>query len=201
MRDGKGRSAMKLPKDYSIREISWEEWRKLSKKLSLKIFFSDSLIFPILQSLSDAEKKRIDKLRKRNSFEIFRLALAIFYKKELAGWAVGYQKDSFTFYMMSSAVHPKHRRKGLYTLLLKRTLDRVKQEGFIEITSRHNSTNNEVIIPKLKAGFIIKSMELSEIFGTLIHLSYFPKKIHRDLMKFRSGDAKPKGKIKKLLKL
>lgn len=129
----------------------------------------------------------------------FRLVLAIFYKNRLVAWAAGYQKDAYTFYMMNSAVDKKHRRKGLYTVLLHETVNKVSKEGFIEITSRHNTTNNNVIIPKLKAGFVMKGLEVSENFGTLVHLSFYTKAVVRDVMEFRCGESKPSKKLKKIL--
>lgn len=103
--------------------------------------------------------------------------------------------------MRNSAILPEHRRKGLYTQLLEETLRRVSADGFQKIYSRHSATNNDVIIPKLKAGFTISSLEVSDVFGVLVHLVYFPKKLRRKIMVYRVGDAKPDDEIKKCLGL
>ena len=70
---------------------------------------------------------------------------------------------------------PGHRRKGIYTALMHRVIETVVEKGFQKIYSRHSVTNNDVIVPKLKAGFVISSMEISDVFGVLVHLVYFPK--------------------------
>lgn len=66
---------------------------------------------------------------------------------------------------------------------------------------RHSATNNAVIIPKLKAGFVITSMEISDMFGVLVHLTYFPKVLRRKMITYRVGDMKPDEEIKKCLKI
>ncbi len=190
---------MKVAKAYQIREISWAEYRKLSAPLAKKIFADRSLIFHLQPYLSKAEQKKSELLGKRLSANIFRLVLAVFHRGKIVGWSAGYQMDRFSFYMMNSAVDPKHRRQGIYSLLLKQTMERVLQEGFQEITSRHNSTNNNVIIPKLKAGFVIKSLEISDTFGALVHLSYFPNRTRREVMDFRSGEKRLSPRLKKKL--
>ena len=58
---------------------------------------------------------------------------------------------------------------------------------FKEIFSRHNATNNPVIIPKLKMGFIISGLEVSDTFGTLLQVKYYTNEKRRDIMDFRTG--------------
>ena len=79
---------------------------------------------------------------------------------------------------------------------MNKVLERVKSLGFQIITSRHKTTNNSIIIPKLKAGFVITSIEVSDRFGTLVHLSYFFNQIRRNVMEFRTGDLKPDAQLK-----
>lgn len=191
---------MKLAKSYQLKEIPWAEFRKLSAPLANKIFTNRSLIFHLYPHLSKSEQKKSDLLGKRLSANIYRLVLAVFHRGKLVGWSAGYQMDRFSFYMMNSAVDPKHRRKGIYTILLQETKKRVLREGFQEITSRHNTTNNNVIIPKLKAGFVVKSLEISDTFGALVHLSYFPHKTRKEVMEFRSGEKKLSPRLKQKLK-
>jgi hypothetical protein len=42
-------------------------------------------------------------------------------------------------------------------------------------------------------------MEVSDMFGTLIHLHYFPKELRRKMMDYRVGQIKPDEEIKKSL--
>lgn len=101
--------------------------------------------------------------------------------------------------MQNSGVLPEHRRKGLYSELVKRVVNVATGLGFQDIWSRHNTTNNAVIIPKLKQGFLITGIEVTDIFGTLIHLHYYPKEIRRRMTDYRVGQIKPDAEIKKYL--
>lgn len=42
-------------------------------------------------------------------------------------------------------------------------------------------------------------MEVSDLFGTLIHLTYFPKELRRKMTDFRVGQMKPDKEIKQHL--
>ncbi len=108
-------------------------------------------------------------------------------KRELVGWTFGYQKEWTTFYMTNTAIFETHRRKGIYTALLNKVLALLKDKGFRRVTSRHGANNNAVLIPKLKAGFVISGLEISEAFGILVHLTYFFKEEERKIMAFRVG--------------
>lgn len=125
--------------------------------------------------------------------------MALFYKNDFIGWSFGFQESIETYYMCNSAILPDHRRKGLYTKLVETTLEIVKEIGFQTIYSRHTTTNSAVIIPKLKAGFLITHFELSDKFGSLIHLTYFTKEVRRKILDYRAGQTKPDDEIKSLL--
>jgi hypothetical protein len=58
-----------------------------------------------------------------------------------------------------------------------------------------------VLVPKLRAGFVITGLELSERFGTLVHLSYFFNALRRRVLDVRSGEALPEGQVKSSLRL
>ncbi len=102
------------------------------------------------------------------------------------------------FYMCNSAIFEEHRKKGLYTCLMKEMLKRARSRGFAKIYSRHITTNNDILIAKLKQGFKITNFELSESFGTMVHLTYFPTKIKNDILDFRAGYKRPNKKMKKI---
>lgn len=189
-----------LPENYSIKKMSRKEFFPLWKEHASRIFDDHSQIFRVFESLTNQDKEKESELRQLMG-EPFTLQLGLFYKNEFVGWSAGHQESSETFYMRNSAVLPEHRRKGLYTALLNKTVEVVTYKGFQKIYSRHSSTNNEVIIPKLKVGFMISSLEVSDVFGVLVHLSYFPKELRRKMMIYRVGDLKPDDEIKKWLKI
>ena len=192
----------KLPKDYSIIEVPAKEFWKLCEKPARKIF-SDNLDYYGTDLIdTKSEKKKFNKLTQEfDSPKHYKIFLVLFYKTKLVGWSWGYQQTALTFYMCNSAVDPKHRRKGLYTILMNEVVQKATEKGFQTITSRHIITNNDVIIAKLKAGFKIISFELSERFGTMIVLNYFTQKIRHDILDFRSGFKYPDKKMKKIFKL
>lgn len=192
----------KLPKDYSIKELPTEEFRKLWEKPARKIF-SDNLDYYGSDLIdTKSESKKFKKLFKEfNSSQHYRINLGLYYKNKFIGWSWGYQQTALTFYMCNSAVDTKYRRKGLYTILLNEVIKRTAAQGFQSIYSRHIITNNDVIIAKLKTGFKITNFELSEKFGVLVHLTYFPQKIRNEILDFRSGFKYPSKKLKKIFKL
>jgi GNAT superfamily N-acetyltransferase len=125
----------------------------------------------------------------------FRLDLGIFLDDECVGWHFGIQESAEKFYMINTALLPEHRGRGVYTALLKRVLDILRAEAFQIVYSRHAATNNQVIVPKLKAGFIITGFELSDRFGTLVHLSYFFNPMRRRVLDVRAGQVRPDAEV------
>ena len=115
------------------------------------------------------------------------LRIAAYDQEELVGVSYGRHAEDSTFNMSISLVSPAYRRQGLYGEMLRYVLARTKQDGFLKVTSRHRATNNAVIIPKLKAGFVISGMELDPAFGTMVHLSYFHHPKLWELMEARAG--------------
>ncbi|HYF01961.1 MAG TPA: GNAT family N-acetyltransferase [Patescibacteria group bacterium] len=150
--------------------------------------------------LSDDEKALLKTLS-QNTGMPFTLHLGIFLKGELIGWSYGWQESAEKYYMCNTAILKEHRRKGIYTALLPEVLKILKDKGFQIAYSRHAATNNDIIIPKLKAGFVISGMEISDKFGTLVHLSYFFNNIRRRMIDFRSGQSTLDEDLRKFLKL
>jgi ribosomal protein S18 acetylase RimI-like enzyme len=192
----------KLPKGYVIKEVPTEDFGKLWEKPATKIF-SDNLDYYGTDLIdTETERRKFKELIKDfNGAKAFRINLALYHEGKFVGWSWGFQQTALSFYMCNSAILPKHRRKGLYTILMKEVVKRAVAKGFQSIFSRHIMTNNDVIIAKLKAGFKITSVELSERFGTLVHLTYFPQKTRQEILDFRSGFKYPSKKIKKIFKL
>ena len=191
---------VKLPKGYKFVELPTEEFQKLWNEWGPKIFQSNDISLDVQKILSDEERLQIKNLHK-NLIQLIRFNLCIFKGEEFCGWFTGDQYNNETFYMRNSAILPDHRRKGLYTALLFEVLERVEKMGFQVVLSRHTTTNNSIIIPKLKVGFVITSIEVSDRFGTLVHLSYFFNEKRHRVMKFRSGELKPDNVLMTALRL
>jgi len=188
-----------IPAPYHIEKMTWEALKPFFIEHRPKLF-TECFSLASNKTLSDVEQEKMAILA-QNMGSPFTLNLGLFHNKKPIGWSFGWQKDRETYYMTNSAIVPQHRRKGLYSCLLQKTIEEVQAVGFQIIESRHTATNNPVIIPKLKCGFIISGMEISDVFGTLVHLRYYTNPVRRHLMDIRSGQAKPDVDLMKKLEI
>lgn len=185
---------------YYLKSLSKEEFIKAQGNTGKEVFSKEHYIFPNTY-LSDQEKDNISHLNKEMNATPFSLHLVIFDKDDnFVAWSYGFQENAHNYYMCNSGVVESHRRKGLYTLLLNETVKIVSEKGFQVIYSRHNATNNSVIIPKLKAGFTISNFELSDMFGVLVHLKFYTNPTRRKINDYRSGQLAPDEQINSLFK-
>lgn len=158
--------------------------------------FAQEQHLPSGYAYSETEREAIWTLRDRLA-ESFILAIGIFQGDTFVGWHVGNQFKSDTFEMSSTGILQAHRRRGLYAALITIVLAHVKSIGFQVVSSRHNATNNAVIIPKLKAGFVISGFEVDDRFGTLVQLSYYFNPLRRKMIDVRVGQRKPDDETRK----
>lgn len=189
-----------MDESYSIRELSEAEFEPLFDKHKFSMF-AGVHSYDIQHVLTDVEQQRIKELEE-NLGAPYRLYLGVFdIDNEFVGWSWGKQENASTFYMVSSAVLERHRRKGIYSALIAHSIERLSKAGFQLVYSRHCATNNDVIIPKLKAGFLISKMEIDDRYGVLIHLHYYTNSHRRRIMDYRSGQETPDMKIKQVFGL
>lgn len=188
------------PEGYVIRPLSEQVFERLTQGPLRSLFFDASPVFRPSDVLNAAELEKLEALRFRLE-DRYCLFLGIFHSEKLVGWSWGYQESADTFYMTNSAVLAEHRRKGLYTALILNVLDRVTAQGFTKVYSRHVATNNAVIISKLKAGFVITALEISDAWGILVQLAFYAHPTRRKMMDFRTGRIRPDEEIKRLLRL
>lgn len=149
--------------------------------------FDSHFLFDFRKHFTSAEKERLS--QRRNN--LFSLHLFILHQNEIIGWFFGFQKYD-SFYMCNTGLFKTYRNKGIYTALLPQIIKRLKAEGFATITSKHLASNNAVLIPKLKAGFQIKGMEIDENFGTMINLVYYNNSVMQKAYLMRTGEEKLK---------
>jgi GNAT superfamily N-acetyltransferase len=180
--------------------MSADEFAPLWQRQTKVLFDDSQLMYRPIESYSEEERAKIPLLREHLK-SVVQIRLGVFFQNEFIGWSWGFQETPETFYMCNSGILEPHRRKGLYTILMKRVVDAATKEGFQRIYSRHTATNNPIIIAKLKAGFFITNFELSDTFGVLLHLCYYPNATRRKVLDFRAGQAKPDDEIRKLFKL
>ncbi len=151
-----------------------------------------------LYALPETEQGALDTLGERLSGR-YRLGFGIFQGEAFVGWHLGQQTLAGIFEMMRTGITQKHQGRGLYTALLPIILKQLKNDGFQIVVSHHNLTNNAVIIPKLKAGFVISGFKADDRFGTLVQLSYYFNPLRRKMLDVRVGQRRPDEEVKKLL--
>ncbi len=195
-----GKITENLPLNCFIRESQHEEFMPLADKYLSQIFDDNSITFRMRDYLSEQEREQLKKLNAGWDYPYKHYFLA-FHKDQLIGWSWGYQDSRESFYMVNSAVMPEFRGRGIYKRLLEVSLERLVSKGYQRIWSRHNSTNNPIIGVKLKKGFKITAFETSDVFGQLIHLTYFTNDLRKNILEFRSGQLRPNEEVKKALKL
>lgn len=170
------------------------------KKYKDEVFENDHS-YVLWDLLDKKELDSVNKLKEKMGRPYY-LRLGAFDRQgNFLGRSFGFQENSTTFYMCNSGVLEKYRRKGIYSLLLRNCLERLDKLGFQEIYSRHNATNNAVLIPKLKEGFVITKFELSDIFGVLIHLTYFTNRTRKKVLDYRCGQLKPDFELKEIFNI
>ncbi len=185
--------------DYSFRLLSWDELRPMFEEQRVKVF-NRSLYFDVIASLSEAEREA-GQLLNQNKGDLYRLSMGIYHQNEFIGWHFGVQGNSDKYNMRNTALFSEHRNRGVYSALLPHVLTIIKQKGFQVVYSRHHATNNAVIVPKLKAGFIISGFEITDKFGVLVHLSYYFNSLRKKAMQFRTGEIRPDDEIRRLINL
>jgi ribosomal protein S18 acetylase RimI-like enzyme len=177
------RQIWKIHNNFELRLLTSDEMKPFLSEWQPKMFAEANIIFP---EFSDAEGESMKRLRAHmgKPLELF---FGLFQGEIFVGWHVGEQLSVREFYMRNSAVLPEYRGNGLYSAMLRIVLKYLLDLGFQEISSRHNTTNNAVIVPKLKQGFVITAMETTDVFGTLVHLRYFANEKRRALLDYRVG--------------
>ena len=185
--------------DYGFRRIEWSDLAPFYEENRAKIFAGGLTFFPDAV-MADVEREALNQLSKASQNN-FRLNVGIYHGDDLVGWSFGWQQDAFRYYMTNTGILPEHQDKGVYSALLPRILETLTAVGFQIICSRHVATNNQVIVPKLKAGFVITGMELTDMFGLLVHLTWYTNPKRRKVLEFRSGALKPDDEMKALLNL
>jgi GNAT superfamily N-acetyltransferase len=158
--------------------------------------FDQDLDFHFLDALSEGEKAARNKLADnlRTSYQLY---FFIYSEDVFIGWSYGLQKSQEEFQMVNTAIFPEYQGRGVYKRFLSHLLDFLCKEGFQVITSRHRPSNVRVLVPKLKAGFLVTGMQVSDIFGVLVELSYYFNQTREDALRYRMGARLTDDRVKK----
>ncbi len=163
------------------------------------IVFSGNTSINIDVMLSKSEKEKLTKLNRPKGSN-YKLRLYILKGNEKIGWFLGEQINRETFYMRNTGIFEEYRNKGIYKKLLSLLIEILREKGFQKITSSHIVTNSNVIVPKLKAGFMITGFEISDRFGLFVNLTYNFNEIRNKILKYRAGEIGPDKQLSQLLK-
>lgn len=186
--------------DYTYAILSGRTFAPLFEQYR-PLVFGQTFDYRPEDTYSASEALAVRQLQQQISVR-FRLRLGVYYRKRVfVGWTVGWQRDTDSFYMANTGILPAHQRRGIYTHLLPVLLGLVRAEGYQVVESRHTASNNRVIIPKLKAGFIVSGFEISDQFGALVWLRYYFNEGRRRMFDVRSGEHMPDEDMRKLLGL
>jgi len=186
--------------EYSIRELSAEQFEPPFAR-HVGAVFGGVHDYSLDDLLDDAERAQVERLGRRLGSP-WTLRLGAFdHEDRFVGWTWGRQESRHAFYMINSGVLAEHRRRGVYTALIDRCVAAAFDQGFQLVYSRHCATNNAVIIPKLKAGFVISTMEIDDRHGVLVHLRRYANTDRHRIMDYRSGQRGPDERIRNLFGL
>jgi GNAT superfamily N-acetyltransferase len=182
---------------YYFREATVEEFGPFFTENRPKIF-NDSITMTDADWITDEDKHKrmglLSSVKDRYFLRIF-----IMKDEEIIGWHVGRQIDEDLYHMSNTAIFDEYRGKGIYSALLPKLLEIFKEKGFQKVSSRHLASNGAVLVPKLKAGFVITGFEIDERYGILVVLSYIFNERRLKAYKFRTGALRLDGDMKKYL--
>lgn len=167
-------------------------------QLLTRLLLNQGLVIPETTWLSEEEVQATRQLE-QSIKQAFSLRVGAYHRNVLIGWAHGFQDSAESFIMATSAVHPSYRRQGIYTQILRRVLARTKAAGFQVVYSKHVLTNNPILIAKLKMGFTIVGMELSDGQGLLVRLRYLFNERRLAVAYVRAGAQRPQASLMPLL--
>ncbi|MFD1731654.1 GNAT family N-acetyltransferase [Deinococcus malanensis] len=114
----------------------------------------------------------------------------LYHGTELIGWSHAHQRDERTVYMADTGILPEHQGRGLYTRLLPAVLQAFRTAGYTLVQSHHRATNNRVIVPKLRAGFLVQGLNLYE-GGLNVALTLSLDPAYQEAQHVRSGFRAP----------
>ena len=185
-------SKTQLFDDYSVAQVSAETWQAFFDQHHAGAF-PDEHAVSFEPLLSPAERDKLTGLR-HNLSQALHLYFLLYAGEEPIGWHFGFQRSELEYFMANTAVLPGHRNRGVYSAFLRFATARLAQEGFQYLTSIHECDNNAVLVPKLKAGFLIQAlgfliqpMLLESNHGSMIQLVFPMKAEYRAAFNTRLG--------------
>jgi GNAT superfamily N-acetyltransferase len=168
---------LKLNDGYEIVVADKKTVREFLNKHFEAVFPKSSNALPTLL-INKERESAIEALVKDSGYDSLHQEHFLFtFKGEPVGWSTGETADFMTYYMRNSGIIPEHQNKKLYSQFLAHFADYIKEIGYERLTSQHKADNSEILITKLKAGFVISGMDFDERWGALVRVTKF---LHAD---------------------
>lgn len=179
----------------TIEKPQYDEFRAMHEPA----IFPNRFDINCTSAYTSAEQSSIDTLG-ANLASFYDLRLGFFSNDQMIGWSYGIQHNADTFRMVTTGILPEFQGKGIYSSFLKSYSQHIQDKGFQVLFSRHYATNNQVIIPKLRFGFIVSGFEISDQYGLLLWLSYYFNKTREKVMHVRSGFQQPDAEVASIIR-
>lgn len=189
-----------FPPNFRLEICDRDQFYKIVGNMHKSIFDEDTICAWPEDFLSNFEREKLRDLN-LNYQQNYTLHTLLFFQDELAGWSMGFQNTKESFLISNSAILPKFRGRSLYSNMQDEIIKVILSKGFQKIQSFHSLTNNAIILSKLKKGFVITGMEVNDLSGVLIQLTYFSNPRRSEIMDFRAGFKKPSHELKSILKI
>ncbi len=187
-----------LKEQYTLKEIPRQDYDEFRRSHEPTIFPNRFDMY-VTNAYSQNEKDSLEALGRRMG-DPYELRLGFFYNDEMIGWSYGLQVSADTFRMATTGILPQYQGKGIYSAYLQVIASHLKELGFQCLYSRHYATDNGVILPKLRFGFLITGFELTDEYGLLLRLHYFFNETRRKALHVRSGFQQPDESITALIR-
>ena len=103
------------------------------------------------------------------------------------GYALLREDEPGSLRLLNTALVPDARGRGLYAAFLEALLPAARAAGFSGLVSRHRADHNALLIPKLRAGFVLAGLRVDPRFGLQAELVCPFSADRRAMLAYRTG--------------
>jgi hypothetical protein len=139
------------------------------------------------EHLSEQQLAKLKALQEASKND-YQLRLAVLFKDELVGAHHSFQTSATDVMMAMSTLRQEFRGRGIYTALTQKVLALTNEAGFQAVTSKHQMTNNPILIAKLKLGFKFYGTEIHAVHGSLLNMVFHHNELMAKSLRFRAGE-------------
>lgn len=186
---------------FDIKQLPFEEVEAIGLSSEFDELFDHEFLFKKSKLFSEIEKEMLAK--RQTLLKEYRKETGFGFVAEvngkIVGYSYGYAEDNNGFYVQGSAVLPDYRLNGIYKALCRAIIEEAKKRHYSFVSSEHSATNNAVILPKLKEGFVIVGQKIAYNRGVFVELMYPINEKIKHAVDVRSGFRPPNAGLKSVL--